>query len=442
MSRRKSRSFITYSIVVIMLGLLGFGAFMFLNDLDGPVIAMTPDTGRVSPSQEITLTLTDAVSNIKSVVVMVRKSSGAVTVLDRTFASASPRQTISFNLKDAGLRDGNFELEIKARDTAMAGFGRGNTTTRNWAMRLDTQPPRVSVRSTSPSLRRGSITAVAYSVSEDVLKTGVQVGDLFFPGYKQPNGLYYSFIVFPLTMTPAQYTPEIMAQDLAGNESRGRLTVHAQERTYRSDIMNISDKFLNDKFPVLQKIVPDASTPLDAYVRVNQETRLQNEAVLRELAKQSAPTMLWSGTFARLPNSAVMAQYGDNRTYKHNGQTIDQQTHMGLDLASVAKAMVPAANSGRVVFADDLGIFGNAVVIDHGLGLMTIYSHLSEIMTNVGNNVSRGDTVGRTGTTGLAGGDHLHFGVLLGGIQAQPVDWYDKNWIKNTITDRLAAASK
>ena len=440
--RRQSRSFITYILVVCVLGAIGFGAYTFLSDLDGPVITLAPDTGRVSPQQELSVTLVDAVSNIKSVVIMVRKSSGAVTILDRTFTTAAPRQTVTFNLKEAGLRDGNFDLEIKGRDTALAGFGRGNTTTRVWNLRLDTQPPRVSVRSTAPSLKRGSVTAVAYAVNEDVLKTGVQVGDTFFPGYKQPNGLYYCFIAFPIETSAGQFSPVIMAQDLAGNESRGRLIVHAQERAYRADTMNISDKFLNDKFPVLQEMVPQATTPLEAYVAVNKEVRLQNEAVLRELAKQSAPTMLWNGPFARLAGSAVMAQYGDNRTYKHNGQTIDQQTHMGLDLASVAKAPIPAANNGKVVYAEPLGIFGNLVVIDHGLGLMSLYSHMSEIQTTVGSEVAKGDIIGRTGTTGLAGGDHLHFGMLMGGLQVQPVDWYDKNWIKNTLIDRLTAAAK
>ena len=115
---------------------------------------------------------------------------------------------------------------------------------------------------------------------------------------------------------------------------------------------------------------------------------------------------------------------------------------MGLDLASVAHAPIPAANDGTVVFAEPLGIYGNLVVVDHGLGLQTLYSHLSEIMVQVGDVVKKGDTLGRTGTTGLAGGDHLHFGVMLAGIEVQPIDWFDKNWIKNTITDRLAAASR
>lgn len=126
----------------------------------------------------------------------------------------------------------------------------------------------------------------------------------------------------------------------------------------------------------------------------------------------------------------------------HNGVKIDEQTHMGQDLASTFHAPVPAANNGRVVFADDLGIFGKLVIIDHGLGLQSLYSHLSEISVAVGDTLKKGDLLGKTGVTGLAGGDHLHFGILLHGIQIQPLDWFDARWLRNMLTNRLAQANK
>lgn len=175
-------------------------------------------------------------------------------------------------------------------------------------------------------------------------------------------------------------------------------------------------------------------------MKINNEVRISNEKTLLEIGKNTSPTMLWSGAFKRLPGSASKASFGDQRTYMHNGTKIDEQTHMGQDLASVAHAPIPAANDGKVVFAEPLGIFGNLVVIDHGLGLQSLYSHMSEIQTNVGATVKKGDIIGLTGTTGLAGGDHLHFGILMHGIQVQPLDWLDPKWIKNTITDRLDAA--
>lgn len=429
-------------MALLFLIALGGGAYLFLNDLDGPQIVMIPDTGRISPHQDIQVTLSDAKHDIRSITVSVRKREDALVVFERGFTSASPIQKVTFNLKNTGLRDGPFQLEIKARDTALAGFGSGNVTTKVWDMHLDTRPPSIKVRTTAPALRRGSVTAIAYALSEEVDTTGIRLGEMFFPAFRQANGLYYCFFAFPLKYSLEAFTPEIVARDLAGNVTRTRVIVNAMERAYRSDTLTISDRFLDTKMPAFTALVPTASTNLERYVKMNNEVRADNEKTLLEIGRRTAPNILWGGAFQRLSRSAVKANFGDNRTYMYNGQKIDHQTHMGLDLASVAHAPIPAANDGTVVFAEPLGIYGNLVVVDHGLGLQTLYSHLSEIMVQVGDVVKKGDTLGRTGTTGLAGGDHLHFGVMLAGIEVQPIDWFDKKWIKNTITDRLAAASR
>ena len=435
------RRVFSYLVVVLLLSALGFGAYMFVSDLEGPQIVMKPDTGRISPLQDIQLTLTDSKNNIRSVTVSVRKREQSLVIFEKGFDKASQIQTVTFNLKNSGLKDGPFQLEIKARDTALAGFGSGNTTTKTWDMRLDTQPPSVRVRTTAPAMHRGGVAAIGYTISEEVDITGVQLGDLFFPAFQQPNGVYYCFFAFPIDYPADKFKPEVVARDLAGNITRARVIINMAERAYRSDTLTIGDKFLDSKMPDFDALVPGSATNLERYVRMNNEVRIANQKKLMEIGRDTAPTMLWNGAFVRLPRSAVKANYGDNRTYSYNGQKVDQQTHMGLDLASTMHAPIPAANNGRVVFADDLGIYGKLVVIDHGLGLQTLYSHMSEILVKTGDTVSKGDTLGRTGTTGLAGGDHLHFGVMVGGIEVQPIDWLDKNWLKNAITDRLAAAT-
>jgi murein DD-endopeptidase MepM/ murein hydrolase activator NlpD len=147
--------------------------------------------------------------------------------------------------------------------------------------------------------------------------------------------------------------------------------------------------------------------------------------------------MLWENTFVRLPNSAPMAGFADNRTYLYNGQAVDNQTHLGVDLASLATAPIPAGNTGRVVLADFLGIYGNMVLLDHGFGLQSLYSHMSELHVQKGDMVQRGQIIGKTGATGMAGGDHLHFGVLISGLEVQPIEWWDMNWIKNNILSKI-----
>ena len=151
---------------------------------------------------------------------------------------------------------------------------------------------------------------------------------------------------------------------------------------------------------------------------------------------------LWEGTFLRLPNSAPRGSFAQLRSYFYHGKQVDQQTHLGIDLASLAHSPVPAANVGKVVYADDLGIYGQCIIIDHGLGLQTLYGHLSRIGAKVGDQVHKGQIIGTTGDTGLAGGDHLHFGVVISGEQVNPIEWWDPSWIRNNVTGKLQAAEK
>ena len=142
---------------------------------------------------------------------------------------------------------------------------------------------------------------------------------------------------------------------------------------------------------------------------------------------------IWHGPFLQLPNSSVGSRFGARRTYRFGDREVDRQVHLGYDLASTSQAPVPAANDGVVVFADELGIYGNMVILDHGLGLFSMYGHLSNLGVEKGTLVSRGDELGHTGTTGLAGGDHLHFSMLVSGVFVDPLEWFDPKWIQEHI---------
>lgn len=426
--------------MLLILALAAVGAYFLMRDLSGPSVTLTPgNTGRIGLAQTMELNMSDK-SGVQSVTVTVKRGEQSMTVLQQTFPTLETSQKASFSLKETRLPEGAFELEIRVVDGSYAGFGRGNTTTLNLPMILDSQPPRIAVKTGPPALYRGGSGLIVYTVSEDVDKTGVQVGDLFFPGYKRDNGGYACLFPFPISLTTSSFQPEIMARDLAGNVTSSRLLVHALNRNYRSDTLNIPESFLNFKADELAQLCPEESSPLTQYLCANNKVRIGNDAKLIEVASNPAnvsPRFLWKGSFRSLPRAAVKANFGDFRTYVDgNKQKIDEQTHMGLDLASVAHAEVPASQDGRVVWVDYLGIHGNMILIEHGLGLMTQYSHLSEYSVKVGDVVKAGQIIGRTGTSGLAGGDHLHFGVLVGGIPVQPLEWLDASWVKNNITSR------
>jgi murein DD-endopeptidase MepM/ murein hydrolase activator NlpD len=185
--------------------------------------------------------------------------------------------------------------------------------------------------------------------------------------------------------------------------------------------------------------IRDQGTLLDSYLLINRELRKKNSDTIKSLVQKSAFSFLWTKPFLMMPNTKVTAHFAERRTYLYQGRQVDQQDHLGFDLAQTKQAPIPAANAGVVILARFFGIYGNAIVIDHGFGMMTIYGHLSSIAVTEGQKVGRGDIIGKTGETGLAGGDHLHYCTLLQGLPVDPEEWSDGHWIKDRIAKKLGA---
>ncbi len=413
------------------------GGWFFLRDTTAPTIALTPENGYASRANGLTLIVTDSQSGLRSVRVVAKKDSANHILLEQTLSGEPKEQTFAVPFNALNMPDGPFQLVVTAHDASWAGLGKGNEASQQWELTFDSTPPRVSIKSPQPYVRRGGTGSVRYTLSEPAAQTGILVAGQIYPGFAQANGDYIVFFPFPHELLPSDYRPELLATDIAGNSAKAPLPIHVLDRAFKRDRINLDDPFLAAKNMEFMPEVPGDMTPLQRYLKVNGELRARNEAALITIAKDTAPTMLWEGAFIQLPNGASRAEFAQHRTYFYNGQEVDQQNHMGLDLASVANAPVPAANAGKVVFADRLGIFGNLVVVDHGLGLQSLYSHMSELSVKKGDEVKRGDMLGKTGVTGLAGGDHLHFGIAVGGIQVQPLEWLDPKWIKDNVTSRL-----
>ena len=426
-----------YLLALILLGAGGGLAYFLMKDMDGPTIRISPNNGRASANQEFTVFLEDAGSEVKNVVISVRKNNISSPVVSHTFEPPTKAAQFNFNLKDAALRDGAFELEIKTTDTSLAGFGKGNRTTVLYDMRYDSIPPRLSVRTTPPYIYRGGAGCIVFTANEELSGAGVRVNQLFFPAFKQPNGEYICFFAFPYNLEIKDYSPQIVAEDLAGNIATTRLAHYPLNRTFKTDTINLSDNFLDSKDSEFMTDAPGEMTPLERFLIVNRDVRASNSETLLELGKNSGPNMLWSGIFMRLPNASSPAGFAEFRSYKYKDKLVDEQTHEGSDLASLRQSPIPAANDGKVIFAGHLGIYGEMVLIDHGMNVQTLYSHMSNIQVNVGDTVTKGQTIGQTGATGMAGGDHLHFAVLVAGFPVNPIEWFDSQWIKDKVTDRL-----
>ena len=307
---------------------------------------------------------------------------------------------------------------------------------------LRLKPPRLAVTSDNIFAAQGGSEVVVYTVSKTAIQDGVQAGDYFFPGYPLPGGAdgeRFCFFGIPYDMADAEEKVRLYAVDDVGNESTSPVLDRFIRRPFNVDTINVTDGFMKVVVPRILAKTPeleDKGNLLKNYVSINSDLRKRNAEVIESLAKRTSEKFFWDRSFVQMP-AKVFSSFADRRTYLYKGDKIDRQTHLGFDLASVKKAPVPAANTGEVIFAEYLGIYGNMVVIDHGYGLQSLYAHLSKTEVQVGDAVERGQTIGRTGATGLALGDHLHFTLLLHGLAVTPLEWWDDHWIHDRIALKL-----
>lgn len=312
-------------------------------------------------------------------------------------------------------------------------------------LEIDRTPPRLDLLSSQHNIRLGGVEAIVFRQSPDTVESGVQVGDYFFPAtrgvFAEPEVAIVLFAV-PQDLT-TEARPLLWARDGAGNRREMRIACPVKEQTFRERTLEISDSFLERIVPGLEEVnnLPRSGKPLDGYLTINRDVRRQNEERIRAACQTTRPTIDWDGAFQRQA-AATLSSFGDRRSYAYGGEVVDRQTHLGVDLASLKMMPVSAAQNGTVVFAENLGIYGLTVILDHGLGIFTLYGHLSSIDVQVGETIERGATLGKSGETGLAGGDHLHFSVMVHGIHVDPVEWWDPRWVRNRILARLDLAPR
>ncbi|MDQ7032469.1 MAG: M23 family metallopeptidase [Desulfonauticus sp.] len=428
------------TIFLILCGLgaviLGWNLYLTYFESEPPSIILTPTSKFISPNTKLSLALEDKKQGLKHVSVYLIQNNQSIALLDKDL-NQQKSLTISFELPKSKIKPGILTLEIKVWDSSWKNFGQGNLTLLTKKLTYDPMPPRFSILSKAHYLNQGGSGLIVFTLNEKVKKAGIKLDNYFFPAYYNPSqNKYYCIFAWPYSLSP-DHEPLLIAEDLAGNVAQTTFYYHVNPKKFPHENINISDSFLKRKMPYFKQYFPHETNLLTLFLKVNRTLRKQNRQQLKKLGQDTSNIPLFSGVFKRLPNSAQKASFGEIRDYFYHGQKIDRQTHLGLDLASIARAKVPAANKGRVIFAGQMGIYGNVVIIDHGLGLQTLYAHLSEIKVTPGEIVQKGQTIGRTGSTGLAGGDHLHFAVLVSGLPVNPIEWLDKHWLQNNIYDRL-----
>ncbi|UCF94979.1 MAG: M23 family metallopeptidase [Desulfobacterales bacterium] len=427
-------------------------AWFLLARLEGekPSIQADLKSPFIGKSQELSISVADRKNGVRKVWVGLVKDGKeielhAAAFPSKGFFSGGKVNEKSFKLTvepaKLGLSDGEGILRLVAWDFSWRNWWHGNQAYAEENIVIDTRPPGIEVMSKAHNVNQGGAGLVIYRTSEPCPESGVVVGNNFFPGYtgyfkdKQIRLAFMALGYQQGTGTELYVT----ATDQAGNRARAGFYYHIRRKVFRKDTIPLSEQFLQSKMPEFELAVDlNPHAPLvDQFLKINRDLRRAN---YEEFVKRGANTdkqMHWEGAFLRLPNAANRAGFADHRTYQYQGRVIDQQVHLGIDLAALANSEVPVANAGKVALVGNVGIYGNTVLVDHGFGLFSMYSHLSRIDVKEGDILAKGAPLGRTGSTGLAGGDHLHFSILIHNTFVNPIEWWDAAWIKNNVSDKL-----
>ncbi|MDD2462391.1 MAG: M23 family metallopeptidase [Desulfobulbus sp.] len=446
-SRKKSGFFKMFFAAVATAALLagGFVAFL-LFEFEKPTLVLDKQIKYLGGTIDLPLHVADKKSGISALTITLTQGQTSAILMERHFPRtawfkpAGPQslnEKVMIDAQKAGIKQGEAELVISVRDFSLNGFFKGNETVQRIPVIMDTVPPKVSLVHDQRVVQPGSAGLVVFTVAEQPERQGVLIDNAFFPGYPtSKKDTYVAYFALPWNAQAPSQT-RVVAYDEAGNEGTTPFAAAFKAVPEKHDIINLSDNFFLQKMPEFEQHYPEMKgTLLEKYLYINNQVRKSNAQTIAKICANPDPNQLWADRFLRMPG-AGRAGYADQRTYMYNGQAVDNQTHLGVDIASVAKAEIRAANRGKVVFADYLGIYGNVVIIDHGQGIASLYSHLSSIDTTVGILVEKNQPIAHSGATGMAGGDHLHFSMLIHGIFVSPIEWWDQHWINVNIKSAL-----
>jgi murein DD-endopeptidase MepM/ murein hydrolase activator NlpD len=419
-------------IAVVVLLALAVPAVIYLRGTD-TAISVNPAVKVIGFDTPVHLHL-DNKHGVKSVAVLLAQD-GKEYPEPAESAPANADLTVKVGKQSVpALHDGKAQLIVR---TVSNDF-RGKKDAQTFDVDVMTAPPHVVADGVQHYINQGGSEMAVFTPSGAWTEAGVKVGDYTFRSFPLPNHPGQYFSLFALSWQLPVTTPiSVYASNPSGAEAKTTFWYKVFPKKFRAstiplESMNI-DRIVN-QIDTQHKVQGDL---VQRFVYINSAMRKENNKTLADLRFQTEPKFLWTGAFLPMVDSTVESRFADDRTYTWQGKKVDEQTHLGFDLAKLAHSPIPASNDGRVIWAQDLGIYGNCIVIDHGFGLQSIYGHLSEFLVKKGDIVKKGQIIGKTGSTGLAGGDHLHFTMQVDGVQVNAVEWWDPHWIKDRILSKM-----
>jgi murein DD-endopeptidase MepM/ murein hydrolase activator NlpD len=444
---RKSKSSlgVLISFAVVIVGALYiYNSAAFERDI--PKIAMN-NNGFWNLKNPLEISIDDA-SGLISYSVVLKSSSDEIVLYNERLMVPKESVQLKVDAPSASLiKDKDITISVQANDASKWNFLNGNSTIVEYKLHIDKNKPQLSSLANSYKINRGGAALVIFKANDDNLKElyiETNFGKKFIPQPFYKEGYYISLLAWPVI--EENFKATIIAKDHADNISSTYIPLYLKDYKYRVSNIALDDKFLKGKIAELAQEFAETqgvSDSIEQFKIINEKIRAKNEELIHTITSKVSDKMISDFQITSmypLENGAVVAHFGDHRLYSYENQPISESYHLGLDMASNAMAKITPQNGGDVVFADDNGLYGNMPIIDHGLGLYTLYGHCSSVNVSAGDSIKATAHIANTGRSGYAMGDHLHFGVLVQGIEVRPAEWMDSTWMKLNITDIIKSA--
>jgi hypothetical protein len=430
--------------IIALVGLVVIAAIALMVLSNGTALAVTPAVQTIGVSTPVTVELSNP-HGVRHVAAYLEQNGTQFPVYEQNapahrlfWRRNQPVQRISFQAgkKQApNLKEGKARLLVEAVSDDL----RGDTDRNAYEVTVVLAPPHVAADDLQHYINQAGMELVTFTVSGSWTEAGVKVGPHTFRSFPlpgKPPEQRFAMFAYPWDLPP-DVTPAVYARNAAGTEATARFWFKLFPKKFRERDFVLDDALMEKLVTNIDQtgtLVPGPDL-LSRFLKINGEMRKKNNEQLYDLRLKTEEKVLWNGPFIHWGKEEAM--FADTRDYKYKGKQVDRQTHLGFDLSDVANGPVSAANSGRVVWAKDLGIYGNCVVIDHGYGLQSIYGHMQRIDVKEGDMVEKGGKIGIAGSTGLAEGVHVHFGMQIDGVQINPREWWDEHWIHDRILSKL-----
>ena len=440
----------SFSLLFVMILVVGGGLFVYFSSMferNVPVITID-NNGYWNLKKPLKINIDDE-SGVKSYKITLKSSKPDETLQYEQLIT--PQTSLNLEVKPPRsaytIKDKSIEIIVEANDVSKWNFLAGNSVKQVFKLVIDKKRPQLNIVSNSYKISRGGSALVIFKVEDENIEDMYIQGNnekRFKPQSFYKDGYFISLLAWPVVDNTFKAT--IIAKDKAGNIAKAYIPLYLKEKTYKISKIKLSDRFLKGKIADLAEEFEETQGvegSLEQFKIINEDVRAKNEELIHKLSsvvKEEKISNFRMNKMYPLKNAQVVATFGDHRKYLYDGEQISESYHLGLDLASNAMASIKPQNGGEVVYSDYNGLYGNMPMIHHGLGLYTLYGHCSSLKVNSGEKTTKKEVIANTGKSGYAMGDHLHFGVLVQGIEVRPQEWMDKQWIKLNISDVIKNA--